>query len=106
MKTHSDSDRPPWGKSGTPLFLGIDIGSTSVKLAAVLTDSISPVSLPGFFSIRQEPYSIILSSYRRTKGEALQSALDLLKEFSEQFPSYQIASLRTTGPEANCLLKS
>lgn len=92
MKTHSDSD-----KTETRLFLGIDIGSTSVKLAAVLTDSISPVSLPGFFSIRQEPYSIILSSYRRTKGEALQSALDLLKEFSEQFPPYQIASLRTTG---------
>lgn len=88
----STSDR-----SATPLFVGIDVGSISVKLAAVGVGDVPDVTLPGFFSIRREPYTIFLSSYRRTKGEALQTALELLRDFKEQLPFGKIAALCTTG---------
>jgi predicted CoA-substrate-specific enzyme activase len=83
--------------SSLPLFTGVDVGSISVKLAALSAGDIPDVRLPGFFSIRQGPYTIFLSTYRRTKGEILQTALNMFSEFTEQLPFGMVEALCTTG---------
>lgn len=80
-----------------PVYIGIDVGSISVKLAALLeTNSPFPES-PNFQIYQTSPQTIIISNYRRTNGEALVATLQLLKEFVNVIPLQRIAGIQVTG---------
>lgn len=80
-----------------PAYVGIDVGSTSVKLAAVLEENASLQQSPHFQVFQSSPQTILISRYRRTNGEALASALQLLKEFVQLIPLDRIAGIQVTG---------
>ena len=91
------------------LDVGLDIGAVSLKLAAIGTerDASLLASLVeranGFFLRRFPPDSpygnrlLVLSPYRRIQGSPLQSAFDLLQEFTGCVPERNIESIRVTG---------
>ncbi len=94
------------------IYLGLDIGSVSVKLAGVVDASDSKLleglarSNTGTFTTREfqlESRSgkvkvrLFLSEYRRIKGEPARAASDLLLEVLEFVPRERIGGLRTTG---------
>ena len=108
------------------IYLGIDVGSVSVKLALIgdvadkeLFDRIRS-ECPTFFTIHNQPSPhnplttpyppllrgnplvrgikdklILLSQYRRTKGEPVWATYNLVEELSEYFP--KIDGIRVTG---------
>jgi predicted CoA-substrate-specific enzyme activase len=91
------------------IYLGLDIGSVSVKLAGIgdeddrnLLEGIGLCS--GTFSVLQETASmkrgrrpIFVSAYRRIKGEPTRAACDLLGELVRLIPQERIMGIRTTG---------
>jgi predicted CoA-substrate-specific enzyme activase len=93
-----------------PVQVGLDIGSTSVKLAAVLdgeqtlglTTRLNGSSAFRVVSHRSRGASpddgaIVVSDYRRAMGNPLQAAFDLLREFQALLPDSSKAALRVTG---------
>ena len=91
------------------VHIGLDIGAVSLKLAALGTESDASLlaslaeQSDGFFLRRfppGSPYSnrpLTISAYRRIQGSPLQSACDLLEEFTYRVPERHIAGLRVTG---------
>lgn len=94
-----------------PVRIGLDVGSTSVKLAAILgpreaEDLVKSLSgLLPFRLVSRSPEksgagsldSIIVSEYRRSMGNPFQAALDLLHEFQALLPDSCQAVVRVTG---------
>ena len=89
--------------------IGLDVGSASVKLGAILgPDQIQEILEPlagsptfRLVSAEQCPTdilsSIIVSECRRTLGNPFQTALDLLREFQMLLPDSIAAVIRVTG---------
>ena len=91
------------------ISLGLDIGSVSAKLAAVgdeedwaLVEGIDLYSET--FSLVQETVSIrggrrpiLISAYRRIKGEPTRTVFGLLDEMLRLIPPKRIMGIRTTG---------
>ncbi|HYA23749.1 MAG TPA: acyl-CoA dehydratase activase [Terriglobales bacterium] len=91
------------------LYVGLDVGSVSVKLAALGADEDSGVvsrlwdgcsaffvpKLPRVNGWSERP--VVCSAYRRTQGNPLQAASDLLREFHLAVPDESIACIRFTG---------
>ena len=89
--------------------IGLDIGSGSLKLAAIGV----PADGPLFRTLTEEhasyfanqfpnssPYAdrpLVLSRYRRIQGSPLQSAFELLKEFYDHIPEHNVEGIRVTG---------
>jgi len=80
-----------------PVYLGIDVGSISVKLAAVLENGASLTESTHFQTFQTPRYNIVISRYRRTNGEALSSTLELLREFARVIPLHRVAGIQITG---------
>jgi predicted CoA-substrate-specific enzyme activase len=88
--------------------IGLDIGSSSAKLAALVSSDESN-SLARFFAssttFRLAPVvpagqagtAIVISQYRRAIGSPLHAALDLLEEFREAVGDSTIDGIRVTG---------
>jgi predicted CoA-substrate-specific enzyme activase len=89
------------------VYLGFDIGSVSAKLAAVWADQRSPYretrsEIAGFFRASPETEQrlhapLLLSDYRRTFGNPVQAAKELLSELRSALPEEQILGIRVTG---------
>ncbi|MGH9680927.1 MAG: BadF/BadG/BcrA/BcrD ATPase family protein, partial [Candidatus Acidiferrales bacterium] len=91
--------------------IGLDIGSTAVKLAAVLercetSDPVNVLSESSTFHLIREafekscpliPGAIAVSEYRRSKGNPYQAALDLLREFQVALPGSCRTLIGVTG---------
>ncbi|MBL7960083.1 CoA activase, partial [bacterium] len=80
-----------------PVYVGIDVGSISVKLAAVSDAHLTIPESPEFNLFRSSLHTIIISKYRRTNGEALSSTLRLLGQFVQLVPLNRIAGIQVTG---------
>ncbi|MDD5542540.1 MAG: acyl-CoA dehydratase activase [Acidobacteriia bacterium] len=87
MNTHSQPSSDPGD-----IFVGIDLGSVSVKLAALSSDSQlfqSAGSLPYRCLKVQSSYTsfenlfLLISSYRRNFGDPARAAFELVREFCE-----------------------
>ncbi|MCL2434482.1 MAG: acyl-CoA dehydratase activase-related protein, partial [Clostridia bacterium] len=63
-----------------PAFLGVDAGSTTVKLAVVAPDG-----------------ALLYSSYENNDGNPVQRVLDFLSSFYQSFPNVAIARAAATG---------
>jgi len=92
-------------------LIGLDVGSVSVKLAALSTCNDSGVfrdllgTDDGFSRAPQEVEErlgshIIISEYRRTFGTPLDATQRLLDEFRRHIPQEQIEGIRVTGSGA------
>lgn len=88
------------------VFVGLDVGSVSAKLAAVWPESANSADVPwkseGFFraSLTAEQRlqaPVLLSEYRRTLGNPVQTAKELLAELRAALPEERILALRVTG---------
>jgi predicted CoA-substrate-specific enzyme activase len=94
-----------------PTRIGLDVGSASVKLAAILDpreaeDAVKSLSGSSAFRLVSSPAeelrarglgSIIVSEYRRSLGNPFQAAVDLLHEFETLLPDSWRAVVRVTG---------
>jgi predicted CoA-substrate-specific enzyme activase len=94
-----------------PARIGLDVGSTSVKLAAILNPSeaqalVKPLTGSSAFRFVSElPEKwrasglspIIVSESRRSLGNPFQAALDLLHEFQRLLPDSWQVVIRVTG---------
>jgi predicted CoA-substrate-specific enzyme activase len=87
--------------------LGLDVGSSSVKLAAALEldeteglsqrlSSASTFHVPPQIAGANAP-TLVVSHYRRSLGNPLQSALDLLDEFCSYFSDLETSHVCITG---------
>ena len=87
--------------------LGLDVGSSSVKLAAALeldeTEGLSH-RLSSASTFHMTPQiaganapTLVVSHYRRCLGDPLQSALDLLDEFRTNFSDLETSHVCITG---------
>ncbi|MEW6368195.1 MAG: acyl-CoA dehydratase activase [Acidobacteriota bacterium] len=100
------------------IYLGLDIGSVSAKLAGVgeqedidlvkrtvLTSGMFLEAMgPG--SLARSGRPIFISTYRRTKGEPASTALELLEELLQLVPRDRIAGIHTTGSGGAAVAKS
>jgi len=83
--------------------IGLDIGSVSLKLAALGTPGDLSVlrdlcaSNPEFRLADEQSRPLVLSQYRRVGGSPIQSTYDLLQEFYEKVPETMIEGIRVTG---------
>ncbi|MBZ5662151.1 MAG: acyl-CoA dehydratase activase [Acidobacteriia bacterium] len=94
-----------------PARVGLDVGSVSVKLAAILGPEETqafrkPLAETAAFHLVSEPKnksstsglgSIVVSECRRSLGNPSQAALDLLREFQELLPDSWQFVLSVTG---------
>ncbi|HXR33652.1 MAG TPA: acyl-CoA dehydratase activase [Verrucomicrobiae bacterium] len=89
------------------VFVGLDVGSVSAKLAAVWVSG-DPASDASAYSsghfLRAGRGAeqccgapVLLSGYRRTYGNPIQTAKDLLAEFQALQPHQEIRGIRVTG---------
>jgi predicted CoA-substrate-specific enzyme activase len=99
------------------VFVGLDVGSVSAKLAAICTPQASDAKLrftdnSAFFQASEKLQRIadarvLLSAYRRTFGSPVQTVTDLLEEFLALFPSRPtIEGLRVTGSGGRLIAES
>jgi predicted CoA-substrate-specific enzyme activase len=89
------------------IYVGFDVGSVSAKLAVVwpVGASENPERsrrFSGFFRAsptleRQANAPVLFSSYRRTYGNPVQTAKDLLADLHKALPEEQILAIRVTG---------
>ena len=89
------------------LFVGLDVGSVSAKLAAVWVPGDSEGDMPaqgnGHFlranhgTERKCDAPVLLSGYRRTYGNPIQTVKELLAEFQVLLPREEIRGMRVTG---------
>jgi predicted CoA-substrate-specific enzyme activase len=93
------------------IVIGLDVGSISIKLAALLAkknEKLLPAGggKKGAFSRASQEIEerlgapILISRYRRTFGNPLQSANEILEEFRRCVPLEQIEGIRVTGSGA------
>lgn len=83
--------------------IGMDVGSISVKVAAV---SRSPLPhCPNFVSFSSGPYFILRSDYRRTNGEVIGATCQLLRELLRVLPAERIHGINLTGTGGRAVAK-
>jgi predicted CoA-substrate-specific enzyme activase len=93
------------------ILIGLDVGSISIKLAALcsrgnaeafcgLSREGGAFFLPSKEIEKQLGSPILLSRYRRTFGNPLQAANELLDELSLHIPREQVEGIRVTGSGA------
>jgi predicted CoA-substrate-specific enzyme activase len=97
------------------IFVGLDVGSISVKLAALRVheerfSELHPRS-DGFFRISKEVEhrlgsAVFISAYRRTLGNPLQYTNELLEEFRRFVAPAKIQGIRVTGSGARFVAKA
>ena len=82
--------------------IGLDIGSISLKLAALgrpadrgILETLCAGARP-FRMVSAEP-PLVLSDYRRIAGSPIQSTYDLLQEFYDTVPEARVEGIRVTG---------
>lgn len=80
-----------------PVYVGMDVGSISVKLAAILESGVTLPESPYFFVLQSSPHTVLISKYRRTNGEALSAAIELFRELIQLIPLKRIAGIQVTG---------
>ena len=87
------------------IYLGLDVGSVSVELAAIGTPE-DAAALDGlarhssaFLGVDGAATGrpVLVSAYRRILGTPLQAALDLLDQFHAAVPASAVAGMRLTG---------
>src|ERR1019366_7674100 len=90
--------------------IGLDIGSISLKLAALgrpadrrILETLCAAARP-FRMVSAEP-PLVLSEYRRIAGSPIQSTYDLLQEFYENVPETQVEGIRVTGSGSRTIAK-
>jgi predicted CoA-substrate-specific enzyme activase len=97
--------------------IGLDIGSVSLKLAAIggagdgprfrglaeKSATFYPVSFPAASHFDRRP--LVLSRYRRLQGSPIQSTFDLLEEFYEYLPEEDVEGIRVTGSGSQLIAK-
>ena len=99
------------------VFVGLDVGSVSAKLAAICTPQTSDAKLcltdnSAFFQASEKleriaDARVLLSAYRRTFGNPVQTVTDLLEEFLGLFSSRPtIEGLRVTGSGGRLIAES
>src|SRR5271157_3163137 len=89
------------------LFVGLDVGSVSAKLAAVWLPgapaSVTPAQGIGHFLRASHGAEqccgapVLLSGYRRTYGNPIQTVKELLAEFQALLPHEEVRGMRVTG---------
>jgi predicted CoA-substrate-specific enzyme activase len=91
------------------VWIGIDVGSVSVKLALLITSEDAAglmkdlIDSKQFFSPREETFQrlngalLLLSCYRRHQGEPLESVSELLSRINASIPRERIAGIQVTG---------
>lgn len=93
------------------IWIGLDVGSISIKLVALSTHNegdafrASDGKLNGFSRASQEVEKrlglpLLISSYRRTFGNPLQAANELLDELYQRISPEQVQGIRVTGSGA------
>lgn len=99
------------------IYLGLDIGAVSLKLAAVGESKAGSAlrtlcERSGEFFLGSFPigssldgHALALSAYRRVEGNPVQSVLDLLREFRSHVPEQYVAGIRVTGSGADLIAK-
>ncbi len=97
--------------------IGLDIGSVSLKLAAMGSPSDEALfhnlgeKSPTFFAASfpaGSPFAgrpLILTRYRRIQGSPIQSTFDLLQELYEYLPEENVEGIRVTGSGSQLLAK-
>jgi len=98
------------------VYLGFDVGSVSAKLAIVWpagTNENPPYSpqIPGFFHVGpalgpRVHAPVLLSNYRRTFGNPVQTARELLAELHANLPGEQVLAIRVTGSGGRLLTEA
>jgi len=90
--------------------IGLDIGSISLKLAALGRPADRPVlerlcedGRPFRMAAGDAP--LVLSDYRRIAGSPIQSAYDLLQEFYDAVPEDRVEGIRVTGSGSRTIAK-
>ena len=90
--------------------IGLDIGSISLKLAALGQPADRPILEP--LSAAGRPFRqaagalpLVLSEYRRIAGSPIQSAYDLLHEFYDVVPEHRVEGIRVTGSRSRTIAK-
>jgi predicted CoA-substrate-specific enzyme activase len=104
------------GEAFMGVYVGFDIGSVSAKLAAVWPDGAKEnlprtVEFPGFFRASptvERPVNapVLLSNYRRTYGNPVQTARELLAELRAVLPEEQVLAIRVTGSGGRLLAEA
>ena len=96
--------------------IGLDIGSISLKLAALggsddrrllsglcsANPAFRAVDWPG---VNGPKTHLVLSDYRRISGSPIQSTFDLLQEFYDHVPENRIEGIRVTGSGSRTISK-
>ena len=98
------------------VYVGFDVGSVSAKLAVVWPaeskeEVARPLETPGFFRAsaaleRRVHAPVLLSNYRRTFGNPVQAARELLAELHEALPDEPILAIRVTGSGGRLLAEA
>src|ERR1022692_1217991 len=90
--------------------IGLDIGSISLKLAALgrpagpgVLGTLGAAARP-FRMVSAEPPRV-LSDYRRIAGSPIQSTYDLLREFYETVAEHRVEGIRVTGSSSRTIAK-
>src|ERR1017187_5629924 len=90
--------------------IGLDIGSISLKLAALgrpadrgILETLCAAARP-FRMVSAEP-PLVLSDYRRIAGSPIQSTYDLLQEFYDIVPEARVEGIRVTGSGSRTIAK-
>ncbi|MFQ5828635.1 MAG: acyl-CoA dehydratase activase [Candidatus Methylomirabilia bacterium] len=94
-------------RCATGITIGIDVGAVSVKLAAVGAEQDAPgfLEAPGeeFFYLRSHPRGcpILLSRYRRLRGDPAGTAKALIKTLVRSLAPEAVTEIRVTGSGAS-----
>ena len=99
------------------VFIGLDVGSVSVKLAALSTTHDSELfrefsSPSGRFTRTSQEVEerlgspVVISRYQRTFGTPLEATNELLDEFRGRIPGQQIEGIRVTGSGARLVAEA
>jgi predicted CoA-substrate-specific enzyme activase len=83
------------------VFIGLDVGATSLKLAALLPSDFTiradSESSPFFLLAGRDGAKIVVSRYCRIQGNPLRASYELLREFREFTGLSELGNLRSTG---------
>lgn len=98
------------------VYVGFDVGSVSAKLAVVWPAGNGEVrstgpEFPGFFQAGTAAQlgvraPVLLSNYRRTYGNPVQTAKDLLAELRAALPGEKVMAIRATGSGGRLLAEA
>ncbi len=80
-----------------PVYVGIDVGSISVKMAALTAPEDELGSSDHFELFKNQRFTMALSRYRRSNGESLAVTVQMLRQLTEIIPLSRIAGIQVIG---------